>query len=57
MERTQFYIFTACCALFLHPPLLSAKKEFIALKDAIDKKNSTLFQAKDVKKIIPFNLS
>jgi len=42
----------------LSAPYLSMhKKVFIALKDAIDKKNSTLFQAKDVKKIIPFNLS
>ncbi|WP_312338020.1 thioredoxin fold domain-containing protein [Sphingobacterium sp.] len=39
------------------PYLSMQKKEFIALKDAIDKKNSNLFQAKDIKKIIPFNLS
>ncbi|MNV80633.1 hypothetical protein D3C71_1742500 [compost metagenome] len=33
------------------------KKELLALKDAIDKKNPDLFQAKDIKKIIPFTLS
>ncbi|RKF40898.1 hypothetical protein BCY89_20875 [Sphingobacterium siyangense] len=33
------------------------KKEILALKDAIDKKNPDLFQAKDIKKIIPFTLS
>ncbi|MDM1295387.1 thioredoxin family protein [Sphingobacterium sp. N143] len=33
------------------------KNEIIALQKAIAKKDSKLFQAKDIKKIIPFNLS
>ena len=49
---------TALLKADLSAPYLSMqKKEFIALKDAIDKKNSNLFQAKDIKKNIPFNLS
>ncbi|WP_084823211.1 thioredoxin family protein [Sphingobacterium sp. Ag1] len=49
---------TALLKADLSPAYLSTqKKEFIALKDAIDKKNSTQFQAKDIKKIIPLNIS
>ncbi|WP_293902961.1 thioredoxin family protein [Sphingobacterium sp. UBA5670] len=49
---------TALLKADLSAPYLSMqKKDFMALKDAIDKKNSNLFQAKDIKKNIPFNLS